>query len=141
MNGIKIRDYLFRYDDYFNLSATFNYFKSIYSSIFFFRSTKVFNANLCHFASRSPRFPIILRLTYGTRLRTNRLRHVSFFSFHREKKFGLFKYELSLSIHPSFSFFIFFSFTSIVNFYDLTSCARSLCRSTCECSSDFFFEF
>lgn len=111
MNGIKIRDYLFRYDDYFNLSATFNYFKShILPSFFFFRSTKVFNANLCHFASRSPRFAIILRLTYGTRLRTYRLRHVSFFSFHK-KKLGLFKYELSLSIHPSFFPLPFFLFS------------------------------
>lgn len=110
MNGIKIRDYLFRYDDYFNLSATFNYFKSHILPSFFFRSTKVFNANLCHFASRSLRFAIILRLTYGTRLRTYRLRHVSFFSFHK-KKLGLFKYELSLSIHPSFFPLPFFLFS------------------------------
>lgn len=83
----------------------------------FFRSTKVFNANLCHFASRSPRFPIILRLTYGTRLRTNRLRHVSLFSSHRKKKVRLiqiraFSFDPSILFSFSPPFFIFFSFTS-----------------------------
>lgn len=87
----------------------------------FFRSTKVFNANLCHFASRSPRFPIILRLTYGTRLRTNRLRHVSLFSSHRKKKevrliqIRAFSFDPSILFSFSPPFFIFFSFTSLIS--------------------------
>lgn len=112
----------------------------------FFRSTKVFNANLCHFASRSPRFPIILRLTYGTRLRTNRLRHVSLFSSHRKKKRSSAYSNTSFlfrSIHPFFLFSPFFHFLFIYivyNFYDLTSCAYCCVDPRTSVQAIFFFE-